>query len=147
MRIILLFVLMVSTAHLASVGISTAHADEAFELLNGANVTSATATPAPKGGTSRIALRLENYSSADIYLLGIRSKMADSGVLMIQSAGMPAQTAKQYLVRAEETLDLATSHIWLELRGLRMPLTVGKEIRFDLIFRNGITPGLAHVHP
>jgi len=82
-----------------------------------------------------------------MYLIGIRSKKAESGALMIQPVGGPAQAADQYLVKSEETLDLATSHIWMELRGMHTPLTAGEAVEFDLIFRNGVSTGVAHVHP
>lgn len=132
---------------LGCLGIPAAYADETFELLNGANVIDAKATPTPKGGTSQITLRLENFGNTDVYLIGIRSKKAESGTLMIRPAGGPAQAADQYLVKSEETLDLTTSHIWMELRGMHAPLAAGEAVDFDLVFRNGISPGVAHVHP
>jgi len=122
-------------------------ADESFEPISGVTILSATTTPAAVGETSRLQFRLENFSSADLTLIGVRSELAESGAIMIADGDGGSTVAAQLLVKEEETLDFQTSHIWLELRDLKALLEDGDTMPFELIFRNGVLPGRAHVHP
>ena len=109
----------------------------------GVTVLGATATPAAVGDTSRLQFRLENFSSADLTLVGVTSKMAGVGAIMITDGVGGRSVAAQLLIKEDETLDFETSHIWLELRDLREPLKGGDTMPFELIFRSGALPGRA----
>ncbi len=122
-------------------------ADESFEPISGVDVLNATATPAAIGETSRLRFRLENFSSSDLTLIGVRSKTASSGAIAIADGSGGSADTETLMIKQEETIDLETSHIWLELRGAKSRLSAGDTIPFELLFRNGIVPGIADVHP
>ncbi len=126
--------------------INTSAADETFEPISGVTVLGATTTPAAVGDTSRLQFRLENFSSADLTLVGVTSKMAGGGAIMIADGVGGRAVAAQLLINQDETLDFETSHIWLELRDLKAPLKDGDTMPFELVFRSGALPGRAHVH-
>lgn len=121
-------------------------ADETFEPMSGVTVLGATASPADVAETSRLQFRLENFSSADLTLVGVTSKMAGAGAITITDGVGGQSVAAQLLIKEDETLDFETSHIWLELRDLKEPLKDGDMMPFDLIFRSGVLPGRAHAH-
>lgn len=120
--------------------------DETFEPMSSVTVLGATATPATVGETSRLQFRLENFSSADLTLVGVTSKMAEAGAIVIADGVGGRSVAAQLLINEDETLDFETSHIWLELRDLKEPLKDGDTMPFELVFRSGTLPGRAHVH-
>jgi len=121
-------------------------ADEKFEPIQGLNVMDAVATPAAVGEVSRLQFRLENFSSGDLTLVGVRSKKAASGAIMVADGNGGSTKALQLLVKQEESLDFETSHIWLVLSDLKQPLLEGGTLPFELVFRTGTVPGRAHVH-
>ena len=121
-------------------------ADESFEPVSGVTVLNATATPAAVGETSQLRFSLENFSSSDLTLTRVRSKMAGSGAIFVSDGKGGGSVAPQLLIKQEETLDFETSHIWLELRNLKEAATTGGVMPFELVFRTGVLPGRAHVH-
>ena len=134
-------------ALLLKVAVTPSTADESFEPLSGVTVYDAVVDSAPTGATSRLQMKIENLSSEDITLIGVRSSIAASGALVVVGGPEPdAETSLVLLIRQEETLDLQSSHIRLELRGLKSPLTKGDSAPFELVFRRGVALGMAHVH-
>lgn len=134
-------------ALLLKVAVNPSAADEAFEPLSSVTVYDAVVDSAPTGATSRLQMKIENLSSEDVTLIGVRSPMAESGALVVVGGPEPdAGTSLVLLIRQEETLDLQSSHIRLELRGLKSPLTEGDSAPFELVFRHGFALGTAHVH-
>ncbi len=121
-------------------------ADESFEPISGVSVLNATATPADVGETTRLQFRLENFSSSDMTLIGVKSEKAGSGAIIVSDGEGGRSETPQLLIKEEETLDFETSHIWLELRNLKEPATTGGVMPFELVFRSGALPGRAHVH-
>ena len=90
-------------------------ADESFEPISGVTVLSATATPAAVGESTRLQFRLENFSSSDMTLIGVKSEKAGAGAIVVSDGQGGRSDAPQLLIKEEETLDFETSHIWLEL--------------------------------
>lgn len=121
-------------------------ADETFEPISGVTVMNATATPGAVGETTRLQFRLDNFSSSDLTLIGVKSVKAGSGAIIVSNGEGGGSAAQQLLIKQEETLDFETSHIWLELRDLKEALEDGALLPFLLVFRSGALPGFAHVH-
>ena len=121
-------------------------ADELFEPLPGVVVDQAVATPAEVGETSRLRFRIDNASGRDIALVGVRSRAATSGTMVIMPPDSQPREGAIFLLHEEEVLDLGSSHAWAELRGMRRSLPNGGTLEFELIFRTGAVPGYAHVH-
>ena len=123
-----------------------AAADETFEPISGVAILDATATTSLVDGTARLRFGLENFSSSDVTLIGVRSENAGSGTVILTDGSGGQSVALQLLVRQEESLDLSSSHIRIELRGLNKPLSEGDVMPFELLFRQGSATGFAHVH-
>lgn len=131
---------------LTGLSVTYVHADEAFEPITGVDVTEASATAAKVGGTSRLRFRIENFSGKTVVLTGVASANAETGAMLIKGKSSSAREANELIILPEEALDFKTSHIWLELRGLKKPLRNGDTTEFVLNFRQGTVPGVAHVH-
>jgi hypothetical protein len=123
-----------------------AHADESFEPVSGVTIDGASVGAADAGGAARLLMRIDNASGRKITLLGLRAEIADSGALTVAPDGAARQDARSFVLLDQETLDLGSSHIGAELRGLRHPIHPGELIEFELIFAVGAVAGAAHVH-
>lgn len=111
------------------------------------DVEDAVITPSPVDGVSVLRLRLENSSGQDVFLVGVSSPVAVSGALVMRMPDHGPMEIERMLIADHEILDLKSSHAWLELRGVRIPIEDGDEIPFSLEFSNGEIPALAHAHP
>lgn len=125
---------------------SRPQADETSEVLNGVTIEDARAAPAESGGATRLRFRIENASGRTVALDAIRSPDAEEGVLVVVGDNDAQPAAAGLLLLDQETLDLGTSHLVAELRGLGRPLRDGDFIEFEAVFRAGTAPARAHVH-
>ena len=123
-----------------------ARADESSEPLPGVYVEDAVAIPASAGDMSIIGFRLDNFSSGNVLLLGVTSEVAETALVLMRGGGTGPQIAKTVLIMQDEILDLRTSHIWTELRGLKSEITEGDLVHFELIFDRGRVAAQAHAH-
>jgi copper(I)-binding protein len=123
-----------------------AAADESFEPLSGVTIEDASITVARVGETARLSMRIDNASGRKITLLGVRAEIADSGALIVAPPGAAQQDAQSFVLLDQETLDLGSSHIGAELRGLRRPIHPGETVEFELIFAVGAVKAIAHAH-
>lgn len=133
-------------AALASLAAQEVRADGAADSLGGVSVEEVTAAPAEAGGRTRIGFVLDNASRRTVRLTGVESEAAASGALLVAPEGEPPRPAEGFTVLQEETLDLDSSHLRVELRGLRRRLAPGDRIGLVLIFREGRIETVAHVH-
>jgi len=122
------------------------YADVTTEPIDGVSVENAHATVARRGGGSRVHFQIDNASGRDLTLVGVSSNIAGSGSLVSRRPVVGVQDITPLFVASEETLDLASSHLWAELRDLNVDLNVGDIIEFELQFRSGIAKAAAHVH-
>lgn len=104
------------------------------------------AEPADAGGATRLRFRVENASGRTVVLEDIRSPDAAEGALVVSGGDGAQPAAAGLLLLDQETLDLGTSHLGAELRGLRRALRDGDIIEFEAVFRTGAAPARAHVH-
>lgn len=123
-----------------------ARADETAEPISGLLIEDAVVTPAPVGRTAMLGFRIDNFSGRSVTLIGARSPRAGSGVLMIGSHGGKAEVATAVSIRQDESLDLRSSHIWIELRDIRQAIEPGDMVPFELIFATGTVAVQAHAH-
>lgn len=121
-------------------------AHETLEPLSDVYVEQAVATTAEVGGTTRVRFVLDNLSGNDVTLVGAEAPLATSGALVLHTGDGETRDVPIFLIKDQEVLDLSTSHIWIELRGLRQPLSDDDEFHFELIFRKGAVAATAHVH-
>lgn len=122
-----------------------AMADATGEPISGLVIEDAVVSVAPKGGTAVLEFRIENLSSRHVTLLDIRSKLAGKVVMRV-GKGAGAEESTALAIRQDETLDLRSSHIRVELRDLVRSIASGETVRFELVFATGTAIAEAHAH-
>ena len=133
-------------ALLAGLASGPVAADETIEVLSGVLVEDAVATPAPAGGTTIVRFRIDNASSQDLAMTGIHSKRAQSGALVMRQPLVGPTDVTTLSILENEVLDLRSSHIWAELRGLDNALNDGDLLEFGAVFRTFTVLVIADVH-
>lgn len=121
-------------------------ADESSEPITGLYIEDAVATPADAGETAIIGFRIDNFSHRNVSLIGVSSQNADLVMIILRGGGVGPDVATAVAVMQEETLDLRTSHMWVELRGLKSEIREGDFVPFDLVFARGRVSVRAHAH-
>lgn len=143
-RFLVLFGLSLVT--ISGAGFASVSAHETVEPIDGVIIEHAAVKTAALGMTSRIGFLLENLSSRDLFLLGLESPIADAGALVLKGTDGRSMDVPVLSIRRNEVLNLRSSHLWIELRGLRQPIENDSVVHFDLVFREGSVPVLAHAH-
>jgi copper(I)-binding protein len=121
-------------------------ADESSEPFSGVYVEDAVATPAAAGEVSFVGFRIDNFSGRNLQLMGVNSDAAETTLVLVRRGGTGGRIANTVLVMQDETLDLRTSHMWVELRGLKSEVREGDLVPLELIFARGRVPAQAHAH-
>lgn len=124
----------------------TALTDESSEPISGLYIEDAIATPARAGETALVGFRIDNFSGRSVRFLGVRSERSESAAIMLRSRRSGAQEAETLFLRHDETLDLLTSHMWIELRNVTDEIKTGDTVAFELIFGTGTVQAQAHAH-
>lgn len=123
-----------------------AAADEALPLAGALTIDAPFVAAAPAGRCTKVRFRIENETSQDLHLLGVRTDVSDVSRLVARVDPTASVTLESIGVGAGETLDLASSHLWYELCGLRRPLLSGDRIAITLDFVDGSVSVPFHVH-
>lgn len=121
-------------------------ADEALEVSNDVRIEAATATPARRGGSTKIHFVLINDSSSRLHLSKLTSPIARKISLLARTS--PTQTAEigSIGVSSGERLDLTTSHLWYEALPVSRDLKLGETIDVTLNFVTWELTVPVHVH-
>ena len=120
-------------------------ADETGEPISGLIIEDAVVSVAPKGGTATLGFRIENLSSGSVSLIGVRSMRAGKVVMRV-GTGDVTEELTALAIHQDETLDLRSSHIRIELRNLVRPIKTGEMVRSELVFNTGTAIAEAHAH-
>jgi len=125
---------------------SHAYADEETETYDGIVVEQAfvqtdQATPYPL-----LSLNISNFSSNDLTLMGISTEWFETTNLLIRMPNKGLVEVDTLSILQEETLNLDTSHIVIELRKLTRAIKEADKIEFKLLFANRTIPVLADIH-
>ena len=128
------------------IGQGVARADESSEPISGIYIEDAVATPAAAGETAIIGFRIDNFSGRNVLLMGVSSENAETALMMMRGGGAGTHIATGVSVFQDETLDLRTSHMWVELRGLKSAIEDGDLVPFELLFARGGVYVQAHAH-
>lgn len=131
---------------ISALGQGVSRADESSEPITGIYVEDAVATPANAGETAIIGFRIDNFSARNVSLMGVSSQIADSASIMMRGGGVGTQVTTAVSVMQDETLDLRTSHMWVELRGIKSEIREGDLVPFELVFARGRVSAQAHAH-
>lgn len=92
----------------------------------------------PRDGTSAILkFSIYNNTGSIIHLLRVETSVASGSRIMFNAGGGRQLQLDSLGVETEQNLNFATSHMWVELTGLRMTLRNGMHIPLRLIFTSG----------
>lgn len=120
-------------------------ADEPAELGD-IRIEAGTATPAEKGGRSRVRFRIINNSRTGLHLTGISTPVAKNAELVARVGSRETSVLQSIGILSEETLDLTTSHLHYVLHPLREALHSGDEFSITLHFTGWSRSTSIHVH-
>lgn len=126
--------------------VGSSSADEPLEMTNDVRIEAATATPARRGGSTKIRFVLINDSASRLHLARLTSPIAQEVSLLARTS--PTQTAKieSIGISSGERLDLTTSHLWYEAFPLGRDLKLGETIDVTLNFVTWELTVPVHVH-
>lgn len=128
------------------ISIEQSIADRTTERTDDVLIEQASATRAKVGETAFLRFQVSNYTSDTIRLIGVRSPVTRQANLIIVMPDVGAQVVNSLSILEEETLNVASSHIRVELKNVTSRIEAGSDVEFELIFENFITTATAHVH-
>ncbi|MBP7065154.1 copper chaperone PCu(A)C [Ferrovibrio sp.] len=92
----------------------------------------------PRDGTSAILkFSIQNNTRSTIHLLRIETPVASGSRIMFNSGDGRQLQLDSLGVETEQNLNFGTSHMWVELTGLRETLRNGMHVPLRLIFNAG----------
>ena len=91
------------------------------------------ALPAPAGGTTQLYMTIRNDGSRSVHFFGLKTPIAAASRIMFASPGKVG-TLASITIEAECTLGLGSSHMWIELSGLKQALRIGDSFPATLEF-------------
>lgn len=124
---------------------TAAMADETSEQKTGILVEEAHITVSEDPSIAGLEFSITNMGSSDVTLISLSSMLTDRIEIFIYEGGNRTVISDLAILQ-EETLDLASSHIKVELVGVKQKLQPGSTFEFNLHFRDFQTTAIAHVH-
>lgn len=93
----------------------------------------------PVKGTSTAVLkfRIQNNTSSVIQLLGVDSPISRNSQIMFNAGDGRNLPLGSLGVKPEQTLEFASSHMWIELSGITQTLMPGMHVPLRLKFTDG----------
>lgn len=128
------------------VGMPAAIADDVRNDNNFVSVEAAHVSAAKAGGTAQLQFKITNHSNEPVNLRSVRSKLAQLSRVTIFDPYQGRQVIDDLSVRRDETLNLDSSHIRVDLINLAKDMEPGSTMEFELVFRRFSTTAEAHVH-
>lgn len=121
-------------------------ADETSETSFGIMVEDAVVEPAGKGETTKLRFKVSNYTTQRIWLSAVRTPISKSATMTMRLDAESFEPINVVHILREETLDLRSSHIRIELNSLRQEVRLGMKVDFELVFNDRVVPATADVH-
>ena len=118
---------------LLKISAASAHMREAGDLI----INHPWAEPARAGEATRLRLQVLNETRNDYHILSVTSPIAAGTRIFVSVAPNDYRQVHTLSVLPEETLRLNTSHILIELIGLKRDLKKGDRFKATLHFVNG----------
>jgi len=126
--------------------ITQTYADELSESYDGIVVEGAYVQTDDKVPVSILKLKISNFSSNNLTLIGVEAEKFTNARLLMNDFKNGIIQIESLSILQEETLNLDTSHIWIELSGLKRAIQAGEKIEFDLLFAAGKVRANADIH-
>jgi len=123
-----------------------AFADEKTETYDGIVVENAYIQTDHTKATSQLKLKVSNYSSDDLTLIDVKSVSFEHANLLLQMPGVGKVKVDSLTILQEETLELDTSHISIELQKITHAIKSGDKVEFELVFSEQTIQAFADVH-
>lgn len=128
-------------------GVSAASGDLDHAAFPGLEIESLHISVEGNGDVASVLFKIDNHGTQDVVLQSVRSPLAREGTLLMRQQGLGQIETEFVLVPRHETLDFATSHLGVRLRGFTRKLETGETVPILLSFRDGDVEIEAHVHP
>lgn len=109
-------------------------------------ISEVNATHTAQSGTSKLRFTVANDRQDVFHLLAITTPVARTAVLVGRVGPEKIITLDSASVPSDGVLDLNTSHLWVELSGLKRALVAGDTFPVELNFGAFRVSALAHVH-
>lgn len=131
---------------LVLIAASNVKADSTPGTYNEVTITDVIVSIAPSGGKRKLRFRLTNETAENLTLIGITSQhISDAAILAQTSHSVPVKLSS-FPILTEETLDLYSSHLKIELSGLEESFVSGTIVPLTLNLLRGGIPIFSHVH-
>ena len=122
------------------------HSDAPELPYGGVSITAMNATLAHESGTSKLKFTVANDLVETFHLLEISTPVARSAVIVARVGPQATTELASISIPSGDVLDLHTSHLWVELRGLKRSLAAGETIPVELSFGRFRVSATAHIH-
>ena len=141
----LMAVLTIFLAVLVSTTVS--FADETTEDVDGILVENAQIIRIQSDeNRAQLKFSVSNFGTNDVTLVGLSSEVAGGIEMYFFSSDGTKQMVTDLTVLQEETLNLASSHIKIDLVDVKRELNPGMKVEFKLNFRGFHSLAMADVH-
>ena len=124
----------------------TAVADAVPESIYGLTIEDVRVEAAPIGENTVIRLRIINDGAEPLMFIGVESENITASRILARTQHHAPATLESVTIPVEETLDLSSNHLFVELSGLRHAFKVSETVTLKLSFLRGTVPVQAHVH-
>ncbi len=121
-------------------------ADAAPDAYYGVTITNVAVQSASSGQNSELRFHIVNDSAASMTIIGVESGLLTGARILAQTGHGEPVDLGSISVAGEETLDLNSSHLKIELTGLKRDFKTDQIIPLSLVLVRGTIPIKAHVH-
>lgn len=90
--------------------------------------------PAKAGDNALLKLRIQNRGTSVIHLLRVESPVTSGSRIIFDDGRRRSGSLDSVAIRPGEELDLASSHMWIELLELTEPLVLGQHVSLRIVF-------------
>ena len=136
----------VLAATLSALSWGPVHSDETSEFSDGILVENAQIKVTSDPKIANLEFAVSNLGVEDVTLIRLHSNISENIDIYYVSSDGKKRAISDLTILQEETLDLSSSHIKVDLLGMTKPLPPGSLIEFKLEFREFTTTAVAHVH-
>ena len=102
-------------------------------------------TPSKVGGTSTLRLFIRNESAGNLTIFGVESPSHRRSTILVKINDEGYSELASLPLAKEESLDMTSSHMIIQLAEIVRPLKMHEKIPLKLILSNGELPFTAHV--
>lgn len=109
---------------------AAAHTDFSYQVA----VDHALLRPAKAGDNALLKLRIQNRGTNIVHLLRVESPVTRGSRIIFDDGRRRSGSLDSVAIRPGEELDLASSHMWIELIDLMEPLIDGQHVPLRIVF-------------